>query len=70
MRIVGIAIDFWKLEIFRQCLTKAGYKSETKPGVTTDTLILQVEVADEAEVEKLREVVTEAERVAQRSRAH
>lgn len=70
MRIVGIAIDFWKLEIFRHCLTKAGYKSETKPGVTTDTLILRVEVANEAEVEKLWEVVAEANAIARHTWAH
>ena len=39
----GIAIDGWKLEIFERHLKGCGYEYEVGPGVTRDTLLLQVQ---------------------------
>jgi hypothetical protein len=40
--IAGIAIDDWKLPIFKRHLDAAGYSYTEHPGLTKDTLTLKV----------------------------
>ncbi len=42
MKTAGVAIDSWKLTIFRKHLDKAGYEYEIHDGLTKDTLTLKV----------------------------
>lgn len=42
-----IAIDSWKLPIFKKHLTDAGYQCDVDPGVSPDTLFLTVFVLSE-----------------------
>ncbi len=59
MKKAAIAIDSWKLPIFKKMLKAAGYSFDKHPGVTDDTLILTVETDD---VQKLTVVVAKANR--------
>lgn len=57
----GIAIDDWKLPIFNQHLVDAGYRYESGPGLTGDTLLLTVETDDAKALEAVvRAANTEA----------
>jgi hypothetical protein len=40
--IAGIAIDNWKLPVFERHLSKAKYGYKVCPGLTEDTLLIQV----------------------------
>jgi hypothetical protein len=40
---IGIAIDSWKLPIFKKHLDKAGFAFTENPGLSKDTLTLMVE---------------------------
>ena len=66
---IGIAIDPWKLTIFKRRLDEAGFKYETHLSVA-DSVLLKVVTADK---EGLRDVVqaanTEAARVGKQSGA-
>ena len=42
MKTVGIAIDDWKLPVFKRHLDRAGYSYTQHPGLTKDTLFLKV----------------------------
>ena len=42
----GIAIDNWKLPIFRKRLTDAGYEYTDGGPITGDTTLLKVEIDD------------------------
>jgi hypothetical protein len=42
----GIAVDNWKLPIFRKRLTESGYEYKDAGPVTGDTTLLTVEAAD------------------------
>ncbi|MCX4186732.1 hypothetical protein [Methylophaga sp. OBS4] len=42
MMTAGVAIDAWKLAIFKKHLDDAGYEYTEHPGVTKNTLLLQV----------------------------
>ena len=42
MKTAGVAIDKWKLAIFKRHLDAAGYSYTEHPGVTHDTLFLKV----------------------------
>jgi hypothetical protein len=61
----GIAVDDWKLPVFRKRLTEAGYEYQDAGAFTGDTTILHVETnnilalkkvleASEAECRKMR----------------
>jgi hypothetical protein len=63
----GIAIDDWKLPIFKQHLDKAGYRYEQAPGLTAGTLTLIVLTSD---VKKLEAVVRAANQEARKSKLH
>ena len=41
--IAGIAIDSWKLPIFKRHLDAAGFTYTEHPGITADTLLLKVQ---------------------------
>lgn len=43
MKKAAVAIDSYKLPVFKKHLDAAGYKFTTAPGVTKDTLTLVVE---------------------------
>ena len=43
MITAGIMIDDWKFPIFKKRLTDTGYSFTKLPGITKDTLLLQVE---------------------------
>ena len=55
MKKAVVAIDSWKLAIFKKHLDAAGYKYKELPGLTKDTLILQVEYEWVAELKPLVE---------------
>lgn len=38
----AVAIDDWKLEVFKKHLDDAGYRYEQLPGLTAGTIILKV----------------------------
>ena len=59
MKRIGIAIDKWKLKIFKKVLNEGGYKFEQNPGLTKNMLILSVEVEDN-EVNKIADIVAVA----------
>lgn len=42
MKTAGIAIDGWKLAIFKRHLDAAGYSYTEHPGLTPDSLFLKV----------------------------
>lgn len=42
MKTVGIAIDDWKLPVFKRHLDRAGYAYTEHPGLTKNTLLLKV----------------------------
>lgn len=42
----GIAVDNWKLPVFRKRLTEAGYIYKDAGALTHDTTLLQVETDD------------------------
>lgn len=42
MKKAAIAIDNWKLSIFKKHLDAAGYNYTEHPGLTQDTLVLRV----------------------------
>ena len=65
MKKVGIAIDRWKLSIFKHHLEGAGYTYDTGPGVTTDAMMIAVETED---VHALEKVVRAANNEAARSK--
>lgn len=63
----GVAIDSWKLDIFRKHLDKAGFKYTVGPGITPDTLLLSVE-CDWAH--KLKPVLERAQAECARRKRH
>lgn len=67
MAKAGIAIDSWKLPIFKKHLEDAGYTFTQGLGVGDNTLILTVETSSPV---ALGEVVRRADNEARRSRAH
>ncbi len=42
MKKAAVAIDSWKLPIFKKMLEDGGYNYTEHPGLTKDTLLLQV----------------------------
>jgi len=65
---IGIAIDKWKLKIFKKVLNEAGYAFTEKPGMTKNTLMLYIEIP-ESEVNKLADVVAVANNRAAKSKS-
>ena len=51
----GIAVDNWKLPVFRKRLTEAGYKYEDAGAFTADTTVLTVETNDMLKLKALLE---------------
>ena len=51
----GIAVDNWKLPVFRKGLTDAGYEYEDGGPLTGDTTMLKVETDDPAALKSLLE---------------
>jgi hypothetical protein len=51
----GIAVDNWKLPIFRKRLTDAGYEYEDGGALTGDTTLLTVETENTLALQKLLE---------------
>ncbi len=43
MKTAAVVLDSWKLGIFKRHLDEAGFNYTEKPGITNDTLTLQVE---------------------------
>tara|TARA_R100001086_G_C11814525_1_gene252490 strand:- start:443 stop:652 length:210 start_codon:yes stop_codon:yes gene_type:complete len=50
-----IAVDNWKLPVFRKRLTDAGYEYKDAGGFTHDTTILTVETDDKDALQKVLE---------------
>lgn len=44
----GVAVDDWKLPVFRKLLTEAGFEFKEGPGLTADTSFLTVETPSAA----------------------
>lgn len=62
----GIAVDNWKLPIFRERLTEAGYTYKDGGALTGDTTLLTVEADDILRLKKvLEKCQTEARGIAQ-----
>jgi len=59
----GIALDNWKLPVFRKRLTEAGYEYVDAGGLTHDTTVLTVETAD---MLKLKSVIEKCEKECRR----
>lgn len=51
MKTAAVAIDKWKLDIFKRHLDAAGYRFATQPGLLPDTLTLKVEYEWVAELQ-------------------
>lgn len=51
----GIAVDNWKLPIFRKRLNEAGYEYEDSGALTHDTTLLMVETGDVLALKKVIE---------------
>ena len=56
---IAIALDNWKLPVFRKRLTEAGYEYTDAGGLTHDTTILTVETDN---MLKLKSVVEKCQR--------
>lgn len=52
---MGIAVDNWKLSVFRKRLRKAGYAYEDGGALTGDTTLLTVETSDVLALKKVLE---------------
>ena len=61
----AIALDSWKLDIFKTVLTDAGYSFSEKPGLTQDMIILQVETDN---LSRLEYYVKKCQRAAKTSK--
>lgn len=55
MKTAGIAIDNWKLPIFRRRLKGAGFEFTEHPGLTRDAMILKVKTERVAPLQKVVE---------------
>lgn len=55
MKTVGIAIDTWKLPVFKRHLEASGYAYTKYPGLTADTLFLKVKADFVAPLQKVIE---------------
>lgn len=66
MKTAGIAIDDWKLTIFKRHLQQAGYSVKNAGPLTNGTLLLQVHTTN---LEALGEVVKAANTEAARTGA-
>jgi hypothetical protein len=55
----GIAVEDWKLPVFRKRLTEAGYEYEDGGSLTPGTTLLTVETSD---MLKLKKVLEECQR--------
>ena len=51
----GIAVDNWKLPVFRKRLTEAGYAYQDGGALTHDTTLLTVEAGDVLALKKVLE---------------
>lgn len=51
----GVALDDWKLPVFRKALTDAGYAYEDKGEVTPGTTLLHVDFTDAAHLRRVLE---------------
>lgn len=55
MKTAGIAIDAWKLPVFKRHLDTAGYAYTEHPGLTANTLFLKVKADFVAPLQKVVE---------------
>lgn len=56
MKTVGIAIDNWKLPIFKKHLDAGGFQYTEHPGLTADAMILKVKTNFIATLQPIVEV--------------
>lgn len=74
MKKAGVMIDDWKLPVFEKVLDKAGYKYHVVPGLTGDTLTLEVEYEMAADlapyVEKANKLAAKNKRRLKNERKH
>lgn len=66
-KVVGIAVDDWKLKIFKRDLGDAGFEYTVSDKFTEGTTLLKVETSD---VTKLEKVVKKANNRAMKSKMH
>ncbi len=52
---VGIAVDDWKLPVFRRLLDEAGYEYQDGGALTSDATLLTVETDDTVALKKVIE---------------
>ena len=63
MKTAGVALDDWKLPLFKQVFDEAGLKYEQKPGLVPKTACLMVEYAEE-DYKKLESIIRKANKQA------
>lgn len=63
----AIALDKWKLPIFKKHLDKAGFKYTKHPGLTKDSVTLTVKTES---ISRLKPVVIAANSEAARTKVH
>ena len=59
MKIAGIAVDDWKLPVFKKHLDAAGYRYNLHPGITEGTSLLQVECEFVSSLQRVVEAAQE-----------
>lgn len=65
MKTAGIAIDNWKLAVFKRHLNAGGFSYTEHPGLTADAMVLKVETPT---IAKLQPVVEAAQEECRRAR--
>lgn len=61
MQKVGIAIEQWKLKVFKRNLENGNFSFTQGPGLTNDTLFLTVEIED-SQMNDLRKIVVDSQK--------
>ena len=64
---IGIAIDPWKLKIFKKVFDEAGYTYDVKEGASMTVLRVDIEAEDTS---KLQPIVAKANNIAKNSKKH
>lgn len=68
MKTIGIAIDRWKLPIFKRHLDAAEYRFTEHPGDTPDTMLLKVKARFASDLQPVVEAAQKECRVTVRPR--
>lgn len=67
LKKAGVALNDWKLPVFKQVFDEAGYSYEQKPGLVPDSVTLMVEYIEE-DINRLEKTVRKANKQAAKKR--